>query len=157
LPEHPHDVACNAKNAVAFAVTYKPHADPLAQKLQVPVENLLGLAAEESLWGQGDIARKYNNYFSMHAPARYQTGEVAAKRDPKVKVAMFRSFNDCGASFIDRFGQAVQGKSDPTEFAEALVAVHYNTGDSKTGGRDDFVSYLAHIIEMTRRRMNCAP
>jgi uncharacterized FlgJ-related protein len=60
------DTACNAKNAVAFAVTYKLHCQSVAQKLNVPVENILGLAAEESEWGTGYIALKYNNYFSMH-------------------------------------------------------------------------------------------
>ena len=140
---------------MAFVATYKPHLEPVAKKLRLPVENLLGLAAEESQWGQGYIAMKYNNYFSMHAPAKLETREVPARRNPAVKVAVFRSFGDCAESFAARYGSAVAGKSNPADFAKALVSVSFNTGNAKTGGRDDFVPYLVHIIEMTRRRLNC--
>ncbi|MDI5829785.1 hypothetical protein MJN51_39885, partial [Salmonella enterica subsp. enterica serovar Kentucky] len=42
----------------------------------VPVENILGLAAAESQYGTGRIAREYNNYFSLQAPASFQSGRV---------------------------------------------------------------------------------
>jgi flagellum-specific peptidoglycan hydrolase FlgJ len=161
----PSDTACNAGNAVAFAVTYKPHCQSVAQKLNIPVENILGLAAEESLWGTGRIAHDYNNYFSMHAKSatdlpKYAIGAAiaggTAHQKHPVYVAKYKSFNDCAESFSDKYGNAVRDKSDPTEFAKALIGVNYNTGDAKTGGRDDFVEYLIGIIHMTRRRMNCS-
>jgi flagellum-specific peptidoglycan hydrolase FlgJ len=146
---------CNHQPAVDFV--RKIHADckTLADQLDVPVENLLGLAAEESQYGSGRIAKTYNNYFSMHAPAPFQKGAVPSQKNPKVKVATYDSFFKCGESFVERFGDRIRGIKDPTEFAKTLVKVHFNTGDSKTGGRDDFVPYLVQIIKSVKVRMIC--
>src|SRR5262245_6123570 len=124
---------CNALDAANFVQAHKFEADQLAAKLDVPTENLLGLAAEESRWGTGRIAREYNNYFSMHAPAPREIGSEPARGDPKVRVSKFESFLQSGESFIDRFGDCVRGKKDPKEFAEALVKCKFNSGNSKTG------------------------
>jgi len=151
MPTNP----CNNTNAVKFVKKYRPDCQPIADRLKVPVENILGLAAQESQYGEGRIASEYNNYFSMHAPAPLQTGEAAALKDPKVKVAKFASFAQSAQSFEQRFGAAVKGKADPEDFGEALVSAKFNSGDAATGGRGGFAPYLAGIIKMVKARMAC--
>lgn len=152
----PHiDKLCNTTYAVDFVKKFSADCAKLASQIDVPMENILGLAAQESQWGTGRIAVTYNNYFSMHAPAPGQSGVVAAQGDPKVKVATFKSFIDGGQSFIDRFGVKVRGTSDPTQFAQGLVDCGFNSGDAKTGGRSDFVPYLAGIIRNVIVRLGC--
>jgi hypothetical protein len=146
---------CNYQSAVDFVKRIQADCKTLADRINVPVENVVGLAAEESEYGTGRIAKMYNNYFSMHAPAVFQTGAEPSMKNPKVKVAKYTSFLQCGESFVVRFGDSVRGIKDPTEFAKALVRVHFNTADSKTGGRDDFVAYLVQIIGNVKVRMTC--
>jgi hypothetical protein len=123
----------------------------------VPVENILGLAAQESQYGSGRIASEYNNYFSMHAPAKFQVRAEPALKDPKIKVAVFKSFLDSGQSFLAKFGENIRGKTVPSEFASALVLAGFNSGKAATGGRDHFAKYLADIIHMVKLRMDCPP
>jgi len=149
------DKLCNNLNALAFVKQFKDDSAHIAATLDLPVENILGLAAEESLYGKGRIATEYNNYFSMHAPAPGQIGDAPALGSKKVRVAKYASFADCARSFAMRFGPNVRGKIDPTEFANALVKAGYNTADSQTGGRDDFVEYLVGIIGAVKGRMGC--
>lgn len=110
---------CNLVVVVEFVKKFKTDAALIALALDVPVENILGLAAEESEYGKGRIAKEYNNYFSMHAPAPLQIGEQAAKGSTTVKVAVYSSFLQCGQSFAARFGSAVRGKKKPKEFVQA--------------------------------------
>lgn len=146
---------CNAADAVIFAQRYRSESGFIARQLQVPVENILGLAAEESEYGRGRIATEYNNYFSMHAPAPGQLRAEPARKDPRVKLAVYGSFAQSAQSFAIKFGAAVRGKTDPKAFAAALVRVGYNPGSNTQGGRDGFADYLARIIEQTRIRMAC--
>ena len=150
------DKLCNNVPAVKFVSEYKNKCDTFAAQLEVPVENFLGLAAQESQYGTGRIARECNNYFSMHAPAKYQSGSQPARGNPKVQVAEFSSFEDCAKSFVSRFGADVKGKKDPKEFAKALVAAGFNSGDASSGGRDGFIDYLVDIISAVKRRMQCS-
>lgn len=127
----------------------------IATQLNVPVENIIGVAAHESQWGQGRIARECNNYFSMHAPAPLQIKTVPVLRDPKVKVAVYASFFQGGQSFAMRWGNAVRGISDPLKFAQALVQTGYNSSSSKNGGTDGYAQKLADIINVVRVRAQC--
>ena len=52
---------CNNTNAVTFVSKYKAACQPIADQLDLPVENILGLAAQESQYGAGRIARELNN------------------------------------------------------------------------------------------------
>ncbi len=146
---------CNNVAAIEFIQKFKADATHIAIDLRVPLENILGLAAEESNYGKGRIATEYNNYFSMHAPAPGQTGAAAAQGSKTVKVATYDSFLACGQSFSSRYGRYVEGKNDPTDFANALVEAGYNPADSKKGGRDDFVEYLVGIINACKVRLSC--
>src|SRR5262249_11167680 len=55
-------------------------AQKFANKLQVPVENVLGLSAFESGWGKEGFASAGNNYLGIHYPALLATGYVVAKK-----------------------------------------------------------------------------
>lgn len=78
---------CNNVIAVTFVSKHKAACQPIADQLDVPVENILGLAAQESQYGSGRIARELNNYFSLHAPAPLQIGEEAPMSNARIKVA----------------------------------------------------------------------
>lgn len=138
-----------------FVNKFRLQSAQIARQLNVPTENILGLAAQESSYGDGRIATEYNNYFSMHAPVPLQIRAEAAKLDPKVKVAVFGSFLQCGQSFVIKWGASVKNISDPLAFSQALVKAGYNTGNAKTGGRDGFAAYLAGIIIQVKARMEC--
>ena len=71
-------------------------------------------------------------------------------------MAVYASFYDSARSFAARYGAAVRGISDASAFAQALVDRKFNSGSSRTGGRDGFASYVKNIIDMTRRRMQCS-
>lgn len=147
--------ACNNQAAVAFVNEHKSDCMVIADMLKVPVENILGLAAHESQYGTGRIARSYNNYFSMHAPAPLQSGEIAPLGDPKKRVAIFPSFLISGRSFATRFGPFVTGLSDPDAFAKALVKHHYNPGSNAKGGVDHYDKLLVGVIAKVKERMSC--
>ncbi len=66
-----YDKACNNVGAVRFVHEHMKVCEIIAKELDVPVENILGLAAAESQYGTGRIAREYNNYFSLQAPASF--------------------------------------------------------------------------------------
>jgi Mannosyl-glycoprotein endo-beta-N-acetylglucosaminidase len=90
-----------------------------AERLGIPVENILGVSALESTWGTSRFASQGNNYFGIHYPAPYTTGYMQAKRGP-AKVATFASYADSLKSFVATSGSLIQGKSDPEAFATAL-------------------------------------
>jgi flagellum-specific peptidoglycan hydrolase FlgJ len=134
---------------------FRQDSKQLAQFLNVPIENILGLAAHESQYGQGRIAQEDNNYFSMHAPAPMQIGEDVAKGNVHLKVAKFASFAQSGQSFIARYGYAVRGKSDPMAFGQALVQARFNSGNPKNGGAADYAKKVAAMIQMVKLRLEC--
>ena len=142
-----YDKACNDVNAVRFVQQHLKECELIAKQLNVPVENILGLAAAESQYGTGRIAREYNNYFSLHAPASFQSGET--------RVATFPSFSICARSFAIKYGNAVRDVKDALAFCDALVKAGFNSGDSSTGGTDNYAKKTSDIIIMVGRRMAC--
>jgi hypothetical protein len=146
---------CNAVDAVMFAQRVRHDCEIIAKQLDVPVENIIGLAAEESEYGRGRIASEYNNYFSMHAPAPFQKGSEPAKAAPKVRVAVFDSFLESAQSFAAKYGSLVKGIADPKDFGAALVRGGFNSGSASTGGRDNFAQYLAGVIADVKARIAC--
>jgi flagellum-specific peptidoglycan hydrolase FlgJ len=146
---------CNEVGAMAFIMRYKGDCQTIANQLDVPVENILGLAASESLYGQGRIAMEWNNYFSMHAPAPFQIGAESPKKNRKIKVAKFSSFLQSAQSFAARFGHGIRGKKDPRAFAQALVDHRFNTNDEATGGRENFKIFLVDVIKAVKVRLSC--
>jgi hypothetical protein len=146
---------CNNVEAVSFVIKYKNDCKIIADQLDVPVENILGLAAQESQYGTGRIAKELNNYFSMHAPAPFQIGAEAPLGNSHIKVAKFSSFSQSAQSFAARYGSAVRGKKDPLVFAQALVSISFNTGKAANGGRASFANYLADIIKAVKGSLPC--
>jgi len=94
-------------------------AQKLADKLHVPVENILGLSALESDWGRSRFAIDGNNLLGIHYPAPFATGYIVAG-ESKAKVATFASYQDCLDSFAQTYGKLVYGISDPAQFATLL-------------------------------------
>ena len=141
--------------AVAFVIKYKNDCQIIADQLDVPVENILGLAAQESQYGVGRIAKEFNNYFSMHAPAPFQIGTGVPLGNANIRIAKFSSFLQSAQSFLIRYGNAVRSKKDPLAFAQALVNIGFNTGNAANGGRAGFVNYLVGIIMAVKGRLSC--
>ncbi|MGA8549411.1 MAG: glucosaminidase domain-containing protein [Stellaceae bacterium] len=102
-----------------FGDAHLADAQKAADKLGIPVENILGLSALESNWGISRFASQGNNFFGIHYPAPYATGYLQAKRGSN-KVATFASYADSLKSFIALSGSLIEDKSDPEAFAAAL-------------------------------------
>jgi hypothetical protein len=102
-----------------FVDAHLADAQEVADRLGVPVENILALSALESRWGEHRFAAENNNYFGIHYPAPYATGYVSAGRGP-AKVAVFASYADSARSFEAVSGQIIGGIRDPQAFAAGL-------------------------------------
>ena len=133
-----------------FVDAHLADAQETADRLRVPVENIIGLSAVESGWGRARFAVQGNNLFGIHYPARYATGYLPARRST-VRVATFTSFADSLRSFTAIAGSLVRGISNPSEFGAALQ----NSGkfgiDTVTGQKKpDYVPELAATIRGLR-------
>ncbi len=130
-----------------FVDAHLADAQKGADRLGVPVENILGLSALESTWGEYRFAVQGNNYFGIHYPAPFATGYMLA-RDGRTKVATFASYAESLRSFVAISGSLVQGKSDPKAFAAALQ----NSGrfgiDPETGAK--VPSYIGNVARTIR-------
>lgn len=146
---------CNNQDAVKFVKDFQPEAADIAKTVNVPVEFILGLVAQETQYGLGDAAKNDNNYYSLHAPAPGQSGARPAKGDPKVMIAQFDTPHDSGLSFLKKYGPVVKNAASPKDFAQQLVKAGFNSGNSDTGGRDGFVDYLVGVINNVKVRMSC--
>jgi hypothetical protein len=133
-----------------FVDAHLADAQRVADQLAVPVENILGVSAEESAWGESRFAIEGNNFFGLHYPAPFATGYLPARRGP-ARVATFASYADNLRSFAAIAGSLVRGVSDPSDFAAALQ----NSGkfgiDTRTGQkRPDYVPGVAGTIRGLR-------
>ncbi|MGH6737943.1 MAG: glucosaminidase domain-containing protein [Bradyrhizobium sp.] len=127
-----------------FVDKHLAYTEPIAERLGIPVENILGLAALESTWGTARFATDGKNLFGIHYPAPFATGYLQARRGP-AKVATYSSYADGLRSFVAVAGSLVQGIHDPTAFAAAL----WNSG--KFGvGNPTYVRDLANTIRGLR-------
>lgn len=104
-----------------FTDAHLAEAQKVADRLNVPVENILGLSALESKWGGSRFAEGGNNFFGQHYSEKVPnaTGYMLTL-DGKTKVATFGSYADSATSFEKRFGPMVRGVQDPQEFARRL-------------------------------------
>ncbi|NHZ64893.1 hypothetical protein [Massilia genomosp. 1] len=147
--------ACNVDYAVLFVATHLKDAKIVADRLHIPTENLLGLAAHECEHGRNRFAKDGNGFFSMRAPAEFQTGSLTALKDPKVKVATFGSFRMAAESFAKKYGPGVYGIRDAGEFSKKLIQLRFNSGNSRDGGMDGWARKVELAIDMVRVRMQC--
>ncbi len=124
-------------------------ANKLAGELHNPVQNVLGLSAEETNYGNSPIAVNAHNFFGLHAGAPGSVGVYTTLAG--AKAAEFPSANGffaSGQSFVDLFKNAVSGLSDPTAFARALVKAGFNAANSK------FVPLVTGSIGAIRKRLS---
>jgi flagellum-specific peptidoglycan hydrolase FlgJ len=104
-----------------FVDAHLADAKKAADQLGVPVENVLGVSAVESNWGESRFAVQGNNFFGIHYPAPFAAGYMAAKAAKSgVRVATFASYADSLRSFVAIVSADVQGLSDSHDFAAAL-------------------------------------
>jgi Mannosyl-glycoprotein endo-beta-N-acetylglucosaminidase len=133
---------CNAKQAVSFIHTNQAAAATIAQRLNVPTQNILGLSGIESAWGQSNAALQANNFFGLHGGANAPFATGVWYTSGGVAMSSFPSYLASGQSFAAQFGSFVKGVSNRTAFAEALVKAGFNPATAAGGGNPNFVASL---------------
>lgn len=146
---------CGAKQAVSFIHTNQAAAATIAQQLNVPTQNILGLSGIESNWGQSNAALQANNFFGLHGGANAPFATGVWYTSGGVAMSSFPSYLASGQSFAAQFGSFVNGVSNPTAFAQALVKAGFNPGTAAGGGNPNFVTSTAATINATAGRMQC--
>ncbi len=123
----------------------------IAKRVDVPVQNILGLAGEESSFGRSRFATQGGNFFGLHAPEPGQIGSMPALKNPKVNESIFPSpaFLNSGLAFAETKGPFVQGVNDPDEFATILHAHGFGVGNPS------YVSSLKNVIGNFNIRIDC--
>ncbi|MDE1145622.1 MAG: glucosaminidase domain-containing protein [Azospirillaceae bacterium] len=98
-------------------------AREVAGKLNVPVENILGVAAIESGWGgkneDARFTREGNNYFVQHAHSKYENGTMF-NHAGNVEMSTFATPEDSFRSFAESEKNLIGGVRDPEKFAQRL-------------------------------------
>jgi hypothetical protein len=115
-----------------FVDAHLADAQKIADQLGTTVENILGLSAYESGWGDGPFATNHN-YFSIHAKPSDPNGIPAKNSD--VKMEPYKSYADNAQDFANQFGNLVQGEKDPVEFARKLQDSGKYGIEPKTGAK----------------------
>lgn len=148
---------CNNVNAVNFVKSHVADAAMVAKLLHVPTENVLGLSAHESQWGVGRFATQENAFFSEEGgpqPA-LSNGVMHPTGNPKVNVWGFPSYLASAQGFAARYGNNVNGATDPAQFAGNLQKVGFNSGTKAGNGTPGWSSQVVRDIANTKTRMNC--
>jgi hypothetical protein len=136
---------CSGKKTSFIKANSIPAAK-VASQLKVPTANILGLAAEETGWGTSSIALNAHNFFGIHAGAPGNIGTYTTNGG--ATVSMFPAstgFLSSAQSFAVNFGSLVNGISNPTAFAQALVP-KFNTANAANGGNPNFVRLVSGTI-----------
>jgi len=120
----------------AWVDAHYEDAKAVADKYGVTPEEILGIAALESDWGNSRFAKK-GNYFGLHAPVQGQTGSVKIENGPGY-AATFNNFRESAEAFMRTKGRLVVGVKDPTEFARILqdkgkFGINIETGKNVPG------------------------
>ncbi len=134
------------KNAAAFARDVWPHAERVANRLNVPTEAIVAQAALETGWGahvpqRGDGSSSFN-LFGIKAGQNWSGGKVTKATIefedglPKPQLATFRAYADVAATFDDyselllsnpRYASVRGHDNDVAGFAAALQSSGYAT------------------------------
>jgi RHS repeat-associated protein len=137
---------------LTFIAAHKADASAVANQLNVPAQNILGLSAQESNYGQSTIAQAANNYFGQHAGAPGSSGIYTTSGG--VAVATFSNYLASAQSFATAFGGLVQNRTSPSSFANALVP-RFNPASTAAGGNPGFVQAVTGAINSVASRLNC--
>ncbi len=126
----------------------------IAKELDVPVENILGLAAAESQYGTGRIAGDIIITFLSVLLHHFSQVGFIQRIVTKLGWLFFLRFQFVRdlllSSMVTLFGE-----KDALVFSEALVAAGFNSGSHITGGTDNYAGITAGIIIMVGRRIAC--
>jgi RHS repeat-associated protein len=140
-----HKPKCTADKK-AFVDANKASAAVIANKLNVPAANILGLSFEESHNPRGGltpIAQDCHNFFGIHRGGAFSNGACPGHRI----VSAFPASNGyllSGESFAQKYGNAVKGITDPSAFASHIPR-SFNSRVAP-GGNPDFDSLIAGTI-----------
>ena len=137
---------------LSFIAAHQADASAVANQLNVPVQNILGLSAQESNYGQSAIAQAANNFFGQHAGAPGSSGIYTTSGG--VAVATFPNYLASAQSFATAFGGLVQNQTSPSSFANALVP-RFNPASAAAGGNPGFVQAVTGAINSVASRLNC--
>jgi len=145
---------CSATQAVSFIKTNQAAAAKVAQQLGVPTQNVLGLSGIESTWGTSNAATQANNFFGLHGGANAPFATGVWYTGGGQAMSSFPSYLASAQSFAEQYGGYVQGVTNPTAFAQALVTAGFNPGKAPLGN-PNFVRDTAATINATPGRMLC--
>ncbi len=103
-----------------FIRDHYDEAKKIADKLGVPVETILGIAAIETSWGRARFATEGNNFFGQHYSPNVPDviGWMQSAADGKM--AVFSNPDGSFDAFMKPFGPTVAGVQDPREAARKL-------------------------------------
>src|SRR5262249_5317404 len=102
-----------------FVDAHLASTEKAAKELNVPVENILGVAAFESTYGTSSITQEANNFFGIHYSSTYDDNEPYVNSHG-VKMAQYGSYDESLQAFVDQKGDLIRGVSDPVQFATIL-------------------------------------
>jgi hypothetical protein len=115
---------CKDETAVAFYKGHLSDAALLAKDLNFPVEFILAVSADESAFGESNIAKKAHNFFGIRA------GGANALPEPfttsgGAKVSQYNPTNGylaSGQDFValEKGNPDAHGATDPTKFFTAM-------------------------------------
>ncbi len=139
---------------MSFIHANQAPAATVAQQLGVPTQNVLGLSGIESTWGTSNAAIQANNFFGLHGGANAPFATGVWYTSGGVAMSSFPSYLASGQSFAAQYGSFVNGVTNPTAFAQALVKAGFNPGTAPLGN-PNFVRDTAATINATAGRMQC--
>ena len=123
---------CNNPQAVGFIKANLADATTLATNLNVPVQLVLAVSANESSFGTSNIALAANNFFGLWAGAPGQTGTYTTPNG--AVVAAFSGpdgFLASGNSFVQLVQGSASGITDASTFFQTLHDVYgFGAGES---------------------------
>lgn len=157
---------CDMKNATNAKVINFINANigavqPVASQLNLPVQDILGLAGSESAYGTSTLATSYANFFGVGGFARGGgLPAFATGRTPSISGNVYASFVPPGSTaaatgivpslnwFQTVYGNQVRGASSPSQFVKALTS-EFNSTEAK------FPSSTAGAISAIALRLDC--
>jgi RHS repeat-associated protein len=148
---------CNDTADVAFVKSTSNLADAqtLAGKLAVPVQWVLAVAADESLYGTYPTAQAANNYFGIHSgPVAVANGSTGPYSGNPIFAAWapgadgFLGSGNAMVAYAQNDGAG--GATNASAFFSAIHA-HFGVGKSLS----DYVSEMTQVLDGVTSRMNC--
>jgi RHS repeat-associated protein len=144
---------CDNKEAVAFVKDNLEDAKKLADKLQVPVQFVLAVSANESTYGQYPTAIAANNIFGIHSGS---IPEANGSTGPYSGNPIFAAWKPGTNGFLgsgNAFGSIAmsdnaKGMKNPRDF---FTAIHKQFGV----GTPSYVSDMLKVLNAVTVRLTC--